>query len=786
MRHCVFLAVLLGLLSLPKGTNPETTATTPDMTTPTDTGKEQRAVRQPLMKTRWSNSVPESSAAPTGRDEFPCLCFPKFLSKRDKCPQIKPVNPAHSSLFPYWPLLYGESTGEDLKRLPFSCLVPLPPAPVPGARGYPQTAGTCQESSMPLEALSQRGTGEPHPGGSKLLLGSPRGGPSTCSGSWCWPCGPAWGRRRELSCKETRVCQWLSRLWPASAAEVGAMHCPCEAGAQALVSGSEGAMDTSDYTDIMARGSPKAGQGFPGLWLLSPYARPPLTCSQVVLHTQSSPSLFLHTTLSSATISLLFPSSGTNPETTATTPDMTTPTDTGTNPETTATTPDMTTPTDTGTNPETTATTPDMTTPTDTGTNPETTATTPDMTTPTDTGTNPETTATTPDMTTPTDTGTNPETTATTPDMTTPTDTGMNTTSSSATIPARDLCNPDPCGTNLAKCVALNSTFMCLCQYGFYYSNKDCHRGKIFPGVITLKEFYSKSVRTINSVKYEKVFQNIKAFFTDAFRNLTSFRQSVIVEIETLKEGQASFPLYVTVTNLFTENSTVNKTTVGSAIKNAEEKSPFFSGYTETTYCAVFNCDTQTTSCEENVFPKCICKSDFSKTEWDDRSCSDCNKNCSAEENKYCAKEKGTPTCKCMPNFENKNDKCVSCPVGYSGENCKNNSELILIIVGTVFGAIILSLVIAVSVVSGRAKHKQDPEKKSLMKSGYPNPNTSDDRETTMFPRVRTTSGHANPGYQPNNPYEMCSSNKGRFPETDYDLYEISREPEGFRMQSKY
>ncbi|XP_019326465.1 PREDICTED: mucin-13, partial [Aptenodytes forsteri] len=303
------------------------------------------------------------------------------------------------------------------------------------------------------------------------------------------------------------------------------------------------------------------------------------------------------------------------------------------------------------------------------------------------------------------------------------------------------LCNPNHCGTNLAKCVALNSTLICLCQYGFYYRNKDCHRGKIFPGVITLEEFYSKSVQPINSVQYEEVFQNITEFFTDAFRNLTSFRQTVIVETDPK----------------------------------------------QTTYCAVFNCDTQTTSCEENVFPKCICKSDFSKTEWDDRSCSDCNKNCSAEENKYCAKEKGTPTCKCMPNFENKNDKCVSCPVGYSGENCKNNSELILIIVGTVFGAIILSLVIAVSIVSVRAKHKQDPEKKSLIKSGYPNPDTSDDRETVKFPRVRTTSGHANPGYQPNNPYEMCSSNKGRFPKSSYDdLYEISQEPEGFRMQSKY
>ncbi|KFQ91703.1 hypothetical protein Y956_05765, partial [Nipponia nippon] len=52
--------------------------------------------------------------------------------------------------------------------------------------------------------------------------------------------------------------------------------------------------------------------------------------------------------------------------------------------------------------------------------------------------------------------------------------------------------------------------------------------------------------------------------------------------------------------------------------------------------------------------------------------------------------------------------------------------------------------------------------KTKLIKSGYSNPNTSD-RQTTMFPRVQTTSGHANPGYQPNNPYEMHSSNRAHF-----------------------
>ncbi|KFZ50530.1 hypothetical protein N338_12334, partial [Podiceps cristatus] len=53
--------------------------------------------------------------------------------------------------------------------------------------------------------------------------------------------------------------------------------------------------------------------------------------------------------------------------------------------------------------------------------------------------------------------------------------------------------------------------------------------------------------------------------------------------------------------------------------------------------------------------------------------------------------------------------------------------------------------------------------KKRLMKYGYSNPDESVHRETMMFPRVQTTSGHANPGYQPNNPYEMHSANRGRF-----------------------
>lgn len=52
-----------------------------------------------------------------------------------------------------------------------------------------------------------------------------------------------------------------------------------------------------------------------------------------------------------------------------------------------------------------------------------------------------------------------------------------------------------------------------------------------------------------------------------------------------------------------------------------------------------------------------------------------------------------------------------------------------------------------------------------------------------MFPRVQTTSGHANPGYQSNNPYEMSSTNRDHFPERDYDdLVSVSHTPVGMEF----
>nr|XP_013816246.1 PREDICTED: mucin-13 [Apteryx mantelli mantelli] len=312
----------------------------------------------------------------------------------------------------------------------------------------------------------------------------------------------------------------------------------------------------------------------------------------------------------------------------------------------------------------------------------------------------------------------------------------------------------------------------------------DCHKGLIFPGLITLQQSYSSSIELVNSTEYTEVFLNVTTFFTNAFRDETSFGQTVIVGIQLLQNSRsADTSMSITLMNLFAENSAVTNETVASKINKAAEDSKYITAYREPQSVRKL--------CIQNARAKVITQRQLGMTVlvqsvFFPSENADCNSECSVTSNKYCAKESGIPTCKCLTNFEMKDNRCVPCAVGYSGENCKNNSELNLIIVGTVLGAIILSFVIAAIFISARSKHKKDSERKSLIPA-YLNSEDSGNTQTRMFPRVQTTSGYANPGYQSSNPYEMDRLSSSKALERDYnDEYETTQEPNGFRMQRRY
>uniref|UniRef100_A0A803YFM7 SEA domain-containing protein n=1 Tax=Meleagris gallopavo TaxID=9103 RepID=A0A803YFM7_MELGA len=230
----------------------------------------------------------------------------------------------------------------------------------------------------------------------------------------------------------------------------------------------------------------------------------------------------------------------------------------------------------------------------------------------------------------------------------------VETSTTSTTTPTEELCKSSPCGGKLSTCVPLNTTYTCQCPYEFYYYNNNCHRGKVFPGIITLAQMLSSDIHDVNSVEYEKMFQNLTQFFKQAFENMTDYRQTIIVKADYTGEDtrtRSGNPATVTVMNIFTENTTETDAKVGEAITRALTISSYVSAYTNTTQCAVFPCDDATTTCEDGPYPVCVCKANFAKTQWDTYSCSDCV-NCTAEENKFCDRRSDIPDCKCMDNFK--------------------------------------------------------------------------------------------------------------------------------------
>ena len=112
-------------------------------------------------------------------------------------------------------------------------------------------------------------------------------------------------------CLGQHVCPCLSHQWPASAAELGAIHCR---GGHMLRCWAMGDKWPWTHQTTQASWPGRARRQRAGLaWVVAPqpHAGPPPTCPEVVLHTQSSPRLLLHSLTISAAISPLCPSSGT-------------------------------------------------------------------------------------------------------------------------------------------------------------------------------------------------------------------------------------------------------------------------------------------------------------------------------------------------------------------------------------------------------------------------------------------------------------------------------------------
>lgn len=119
----------------------------------------------------------------------------------------------------------------------------------------------------------------------------------------------------------------------------------------------------------------------------------------------------------------------------------------------------------------------------------------------------------------------------------------------------------------------------------------------------------------------------------------------------------------------------------------------------------------------------------------------------------------GKAVCVCLPGYQEDAQKnCQECAFGYSGVDCKDQFQLILVIVGIIAGILIFGMAIALIIV--RSKKQKDVEEQNLIENdfqnlrlqqqttGFINPGA----EGSIFPKVRANFSR---DHQLQNPYEI-------------------------------
>ncbi|XP_019410063.1 PREDICTED: mucin-13 [Crocodylus porosus] len=363
-------------------------------------------------------------------------------------------------------------------------------------------------------------------------------------------------------------------------------------------------------------------------------------------------------------------------------------------------------------------------------------------------------------------------------------------------------CEDKSCGNSGAKCISLYQSYTCQCPYQFFYTSSACVEGKVFPGQLTVNIPYTPEMQTVNSSHYSELYQAIENFFQKAFSKQRDYGQTVIKTVSGRSSARkrSTGETDVEFMNIFGVKTTLSNTTVEELIKNVTDDNLINpKTYKPLSECAVYGCDPVTTTCQKSAdgILVCQCKEGAFKKNVEDRVCSYCNSMCTSENHEHCTYNKtGFPICSCLPDFKLEESKCVPCPVGYSGVDCKNNFLLIVIILACVLGAAILILLVVVICLSVRTTKKSDPEKKHLLNLNKKNAEELSNGSSgsnveaggRIFPRIKTNMGRANQGFEGGNPYTANPPNRNYLPEKDYDYdddYDMSARSDGFRLQRR-
>ncbi|XP_076974212.1 mucin-13 [Tamandua tetradactyla] len=265
--------------------------------------------------------------------------------------------------------------------------------------------------------------------------------------------------------------------------------------------------------------------------------------------------------------------------------------------------------------------------------------------------------------------------------------------------------------------------------------------------------------------KYDSWSTALHFQFQDVFTE-PDFGQTVIIKVSISPSARTEMrnvkSVDVEVVNIFAETTQENETTVSSKIDKEVDKSDYFSNYISQGLCDFYGCEKNAQDdCSSGRL--CKCKEGWERIHPQVIFCfaprAKCPDKCTTDHNKQCLMQNdgGAPHCACLPGYRANDDgTCQKCAFGYSGVDCKDKFELILIIVGTIAGVLILSMVIAL-IVSTRSNNKsKNSEEQKLIDNEFQNLRLqqtgfiNQGAEGSLFPKVRTTVPRGN---QPQNPY---------------------------------
>ncbi|XP_059181049.1 mucin-13b [Centropristis striata] len=306
--------------------------------------------------------------------------------------------------------------------------------------------------------------------------------------------------------------------------------------------------------------------------------------------------------------------------------------------------------------------------------------------------------------------------TTTTADSTATTETAQTTTAGPTTTKAPATTElPDPCDAMPCKdgstCVRhADQEFVCWCLTGETYNKEteSCDSAKVFPGQLDLPAIvYVDAMANPTSDEFKDTSKKIISVLDKEYKSTTGYSESKVLKITkgpVPKVGSRSEPGVIAETEIIFKNDAKVTEKEFSDIMDTKvicKSGCGLSGSFEEGDLCDTACNKASTKCDSKAGTfNCSCLDGYIKSKFSDRECIAC------------------------PSGEKVNaetNDCVPCSFGRSGFNCEETWELALVIVGSVFGGLLLIAIILLPILALKSPKKSSKKDKKDKKADIGN-----------------------------------------------------------------